>query len=313
MRTTAAALTALIAASPAPATEKLVIEKITDYAKADDVQSLKLEIEALKKQLTTLAGTAAEGSKATDVKALKTEIETLKKEIGGLTGKMTDAAKAAEAKTVNQVKAADVASLKDEIAVLKKEITALSTKPVNKDETDAIRKEIAALAAKPVNKDETDAIRKEIAALAARPGMKDDVDALRKDVATLNVFLRETLEGKVERGFTHEGLVKRLQKLDDSIDSLSKKMATLAEPRTAGSSPLGRDALTRTTGTVHIVNDYAIEISIVVNGMAHRLEPNAKKDVAVVGGSFKYQLLTNGGIETERSIKDNETITLTIR
>ncbi len=134
---------------------------------------------------------------------------------------------------------------------------------------------------------------------------------------TLNVFLRETLDGKVEKGFTHDGLVKRLQKLDESIDTLSKKVAAvdgkLAENRVVGSSPLVKSADAAAHGIVRIVNEYPVEISIIVNGASHRLDPNSKKDIHVAPGSFKYQLLTSGGSETERSIKDNETVTLTIR
>ncbi len=54
----AAALASMIAAAQAPAADtpkQPVIEKITDYAKADDMKALKEEIEALRKQLQTLS------------------------------------------------------------------------------------------------------------------------------------------------------------------------------------------------------------------------------------------------------------------
>ena len=241
----AAALTAMIT-SPAPAADPPthVIEKITDYAKADDV------------------------------KALKTEIESLKRDISTLTGKATDAAKST-----------DVKSLQDEVASLKKEINVLNGKP------------------------------------GEAKALKEDLDSLKKDVAAVNSFLRETIDGKVsDKGFTHDGVVKRLQKLDDALDTLTKKMQALDakltdSTRTVGSSPLthGDERPLTSRGTVRIVNDYPVEISILVNGTSYRLDPNTKKDVPVGVGSFKYQLLTSGGSETERSIKDNETVTLTIR
>lgn len=288
----AAAVSAALAGTVPAEPPKPDSEKSTNYARLDDAKSIQDEIDALRKQLDTLRGDA---SKATDLKSIRDEIESLKKAVLSLSG--------------SQPKAVDLNPVKSEIEALKKEVAALSGKVVDPVKSSDIK----------TVKDELTALRKEITALAAKPAdakaMKEEVDALRKDVATLNTFLREALDGKVERGFTHDGIIRKLAKLDESVEALAKKAGADAAKTTAGSSPVPKTAepLPASRGVVRIVNDYPIPVSIVVNGLTYKLEPRETKDVAVPSGSFKYQLMFAGATDTERAIKENETVTLTIR
>lgn len=238
---------------------------------------------------------------------------------------------------VDPARAADVMSLRSEIQGLRGQMVEFSRTAAHfttatdlnavREELNSLRQEIAKIAMpqeSPTQSDDLKALKDEIASLKtqianmAQPGdakaVKDEIDALRKDVQTLTTLLREALDGKVDKGFTHDGIVKRLQRLDESVETLTKRLEAIdSQSRTAGASPLAKPAATAARGVVRIVNEYPIEISIAVNGVAYRLEPSARRDVDVAEGSFKYQLITSGGSETERSIREGETVTLTIR
>jgi hypothetical protein len=66
-------------------------------------------------------------------------------------------------------------------------------------------------------------------------------------------------------------------------------------------------------GTVRVVNEYPVEISIVVNSLSYRLAPSEKRDILVPAGEFRYQLLTAGAGETRSVIREKETVTLRIK
>lgn len=270
---TAAAITAMIAAAPAPAPAQ-------EAVKPQDVQIVKDQIETLRKEIAAL-------NKAAELKQIKDELDALKKDLSSLSAKSAEAVKN------------DVKSVRDDITALKADIA----KPTDYVKATDLKNIVDDLAA----------IKKELAAISARPtgNVKDEIESLKKDIVAMNTFVRESLEGKVEKGFTHDGVIKRLQKLDESMETLTRKVAALDGKVVSGSSPIPRDDANR--GTVRIVNDYPIEIAIIVNGVSYRLDPNTRKDIPVPSGSFKYQLLTSGGSEAERSIKDGETVTLTIR
>ncbi len=48
----------------------------------------------------------------------------------------------------------------------------------------------------------------------------------------------------------------------------------------------------KTTGTVKIINEYPVEIPIIVNTTSYRVAPNKVLDVEVPAGDFSYQLIT---------------------
>jgi hypothetical protein len=146
--------------------------------------------------------------------------------------------------------------------------------------------------------------------------LKDQIEGLKKDVNEL----KAALEGKTDRGgLTDDGLLKTVRKLDSRLDSLDKKLQSLENKlldstRAAGASPLaGGAGPVAVRSIVKIVNEYPVEVSMLVNGTPHRVAPNSTQEVVVAAGTFKYQLLTSGGGEVTSPIKDGETVTLRVR
>ena len=66
-------------------------------------------------------------------------------------------------------------------------------------------------------------------------------------------------------------------------------------------------------GTVRVVNEYPVQISIVVNGTSYRVAPSKTLDIDVPAGDFTYQLLEAGAASTKSVIREKETVTLRIK
>ena len=64
---------------------------------------------------------------------------------------------------------------------------------------------------------------------------------------------------------------------------------------------------------VRVVNDYPIQISMVINGISHKIPPSMALDFDVQAGEFNYQLLESGAAPTKSYIKEKETVTLRIK
>jgi hypothetical protein len=151
--------------------------------------------------------------------------------------------------------------------------------------------------------------------------VREDLDAL-KGVDRQLKDLKEALEGRADKGsLSDDGLLKTVRKLQASLDALNTKLSTLEvklnDPsRIVGASPLAgppMPAVTVSKSAVKIVNEYPIEISMLVNGSPHRVPANTTKEVSVAPGAFTYQLLTSGASEVSRRINDGETVTLRVR
>jgi len=147
--------------------------------------------------------------------------------------------------------------------------------------------------------------------------LKDQLEGLRKDVKDL----KEALEGKTDKGVTDDGLLKTVRSLQSTLNRLDSKLQSLENRlsdanRTAASSPLASGTTPpafASKAVVKVVNEYPTEISMLVNGVPHRVAANSTQDVTVAAGTFKYQLLTSGGGEVTSTIKDGETVTLRVR
>ncbi len=140
--------------------------------------------------------------------------------------------------------------------------------------------------------------------------IKKEINALVESNKLTQIFL----EGSSDKGSATDGLLKKMTRLEETLATVDKKLQLLdtklsASTRTAGSSPESAKAIVE-TGSVKIVNDYEVEISIVVNGKAFRIEPKETKNIDVPVGSLKYQLLGSGSSETTRTVKDKEIVTL---
>lgn len=141
---------------------------------------------------------------------------------------------------------------------------------------------------------------------------------IQKDLKTLT----EILKGKKdEKGFPIEsdaGLVADMKKLKDTLAALEKELSqlksqssSLRPPATGGTGPDIKPVPAK--GIVRIVNEYPVQISIVVNGTSYRVAPTKSVDVDVAAGDFTYQLLESGAAPTRSVIKDKETVTLRIK
>jgi hypothetical protein len=158
--------------------------------------------------------------------------------------------------------------------------------------------------------------------------IREQLRLLRADVNALKVMefqvkqIREALEGKADGGSAGDGLLKSVSRMETTLNNLDRKLQSLENNlgagRTSLASPLvGGLAVPIAPGglraTVKVVNEYPVQVSILVNGTVHRVNPNMTAEVPVAPGTFRYQLLTSGAGEVVSQIKDGETVTLRVR
>ena len=152
---------------------------------------------------------------------------------------------------------------------------------------------------------------------AAELDVKKAIDDLKKEVAALRKqnevqadYILGRTDGKAPVLPVDLGLLKRVQTLEEAIVRIEKKLD--ATKQVVGSSPIGGGA-SAGTGTIRLINEYATDVKIVVNGTSHDLKSNELKEVAVPAGEFVYELLATGAARTTSTIKDTERVTLRIR
>ncbi len=152
-----------------------------------------------------------------------------------------------------------------------------------------------------------------------------DTDKLKKDLETANDRIKE-LEKKVARlaelltgrldidGKTilpsDPGAVEEIKRLKNRIAELDTELKDLKKT-TALKPAIVPEA--KPKGVVKVVNEYPVEISMVINEKSHRIAPNTKIEVEIPAGEFSYQLLQSGAASTRSVIKDKETVTLRIK
>jgi len=154
---------------------------------------------------------------------------------------------------------------------------------------------------------------------------KMDIDNLKKDLKDANKKiedlerqvkkLTELLTGKREGGIlvdpTAPGAVDDVKALKDRIAALDKEIASLRGQTSLKPTVTTPEA--KPKGIVKVVNEYPVEISMVINEKSYRVAPNTKIEVEVPAGDFSYQLLQSGAAVTKSVIKDKETVTLRIK
>ena len=152
--------------------------------------------------------------------------------------------------------------------------------------------------------------------------MKRDLAALKADIEKLKSFRNDTLDsllGKTVDGKTVDGLYGRLSNLETRFGKVESSLTRIEEQlnklskSTSGFSPQPPQPMVNTRGFVKLVNDYPVEVSIVLNGKSHRMTPGEVKTVEVPVGSYTYELLTAGSQPTTSTVRDAETVTLRIR
>jgi len=107
-----------------------------------------------------------------------------------------------------------------------------------------------------------------------------------------------------------EGLKSRVRLLEDKVRDLYLKA-----PATGGTSSSYRietDAIAPRLGRVKLTNQYPEEVSIIVNGISHRLLPGESKTVRVSPGTLTYRVLPFQRIVVERTIAPDEEKSITI-
>lgn len=110
-----------------------------------------------------------------------------------------------------------------------------------------------------------------------------------------------------------KALKDRLEKIEKDLEGVKKSQTSLRPSDAGGTGGTPADPKPATRGTVRVVNEYPIQISIVVNGTSYRVAPSKSLDVEVTAGEFTYQLLESGAAPTRSAIKEKETVTLRIK
>jgi hypothetical protein len=151
--------------------------------------------------------------------------------------------------------------------------------------------------------------------------LKKDLEDANKKIAKLEeqvAKLDELLNGKKDdKGYrleTDPGAVEQIKRLRNKIADLEGEIKGLkAQQQTALKPAVGPAPDARPKGLVKVVNEYPVEISIVVNDKSYRVAPGTKLEVEVPAGEFTYQLLQSGAATTRSAIKDKESVTLRIK
>lgn len=151
----------------------------------------------------------------------------------------------------------------------------------------------------------------------------DEVKTLLNGLVATQKQIGETVLGKGEGKGLDAGLAQKMETLAASIktleetvkkldDKLTKLGENVEKVRTANSSPLVNQEPTK-FGVVKLINNYGERVTLILNGLPHRLENGETKDVNVPTGSFQYALPLAGGEIKRSTVKDSEIVTLRIR
>jgi hypothetical protein len=140
--------------------------------------------------------------------------------------------------------------------------------------------------------------------LPSDPGVVEQLKDLKNKVAALEAQLNgpKSISQRPPVGGTTPGA-------GSSIPGIPNPM-----PGATGSPAPAVPAVTG-TGTVRVVNEYPVEITMVVNGRSYRVAPNATQDISTPAGDFSYQLLSGSTAlaPTRSTIRDREVVTLRIK
>lgn len=151
----------------------------------------------------------------------------------------------------------------------------------------------------------------------------EDVKTLLNSLVATQKQIGDTVLGKGEGKGLDAGLAQKMETLaasiktlEETVKKLDDKMTKLGENvekvRTANSSPLANQEPTK-FGVVKLINNYGERVTLILNGLPHRLENGETKDVNVPTGSFQYALPLAGGELKTSTVKDSEIVTLRIR
>jgi hypothetical protein len=177
--------------------------------------------------------------------------------------------------------------------------------------------------------------------------IQKSLEEIKKDLGTLQKFAADAkpdLYGGDKAG--DKGLRQRMIDLEDSVRDLDKKLTTTNSqlsqllrnssasalskannpvpdpgpmpgvpqqmPSTPSTSALFGPTPATNRGTVRIVNEYAVEVTLILNKQAYRFQPRETRALPVPAGEYTYELLNSGSQATKSTLKDGETVTLRI-
>ncbi|AWM38617.1 hypothetical protein [Gemmata obscuriglobus] len=141
----------------------------------------------------------------------------------------------------------------------------------------------------------------------------DRIKKLEEQVEKLEALVlgKKDPDGKRLTNSLDRGAVADVVDLKDKINKLEKELSSL-KTQTA-LKPAVETPEVKPKGIVRVVNEYPVEITMLINDRTHRVAPSTKVDVEVPAGDFSYQLLQSGAAVTRSVIKDKETVTLRIK
>ena len=136
-------------------------------------------------------------------------------------------------------------------------------------------------------------------------------DAKIADQAKTIATLQDEVLGKAEAGSTVLSLRQQIRTLQDSFQRLQDKYAKLEAK--AGPSTTSAFAVVGPKGVVTLVNEYAVPVTMVLNGTGHRLNPGETKPVEVKAGAYTFELLDAGAGKETKTIADGDAVTLRVK
>jgi len=139
---------------------------------------------------------------------------------------------------------------------------------------------------------------------------------IQKDLKQLTELLNGRRDKDGIPDGTSRGVVAELKDLNDRLRKMEEdltKMRGQTSLRPSIPNTTGTVDPKAARGTVRIVNEYPIQVSLVVNGTSYQVAPSKSLDVDVPAGEFTYQLLQSGAASTKSAIKEKETVTLRIK
>lgn len=159
---------------------------------------------------------------------------------------------------------------------------------------------------------------------------------MKEQLKDLSV-IRERIYGRKDQGGNEipndRGLLKDMQRLNDQVDALRQQVEKMGteykalKPSTPPASPETKIVIPGTMppgpgstpaiagkGTIRLVNDYPVEISMVINkDLSYKIGAHSVKSIDVPAGEFTYELLQGGAGPVKSTIKEKEIVTLRVK
>jgi len=144
-----------------------------------------------------------------------------------------------------------------------------------------------------------------IAELAQKPApgsdqaMVERIDSVVQRLEALESTIRNLNQRhQADLDQIHRSLADLSNRLD-RVESLMKPHATMAPPAVAPSPPMP-------TATLHLANDFDIDVTIVVNAINHPLAPGKAKSITIPAGEYMFQVLPWHTTPQPRTIEPGE-------